>query len=84
MTAAVARTGPDEMVLGAPERLSPEQALALFLGAPEHPGGPQRAVRPGEVADLCLLSSPWTMARRRLSADLVRATIVGGDVLWEP
>jgi predicted amidohydrolase YtcJ len=83
MTAAVSRTGPDEKVLGAPERLSPELALGLFLGPPEHPGGPRRAVRPGQVADLCLLSSPWAEARRRLSADLVQATIVGGDVVWE-
>jgi predicted amidohydrolase YtcJ len=83
MTAAVSRTGPDEKVLGAPERLSPELALGLFLGPPEHPGGPRRAVRPGQVADLCLLSSPWAEVRRHLSADLVRATIVGGDVVWE-
>ena len=82
MRAAVSRTGPDEIVLGAPERLSPELALALFLGPPERPGGPRRAVRPGEVADLCLLSSPWAEARGRLSSDLVRATVVGGDVVW--
>ena len=83
MRAAVSRTGPDEMVLGAPERLSPEQALRLFLGSPEHPGGPVRTVRPGEVADLCLLDAPWAVARRRLGADLVRATVVGGDVVWQ-
>jgi predicted amidohydrolase YtcJ len=82
MTAAVSRTGPDQKVLGAPERLSPERALGLFLGPAERPGGPRRAVRTGEVADLCLLSSPWEEARRRLSADLVQATIVGGDVVW--
>jgi predicted amidohydrolase YtcJ len=70
------------MVLGAPERLSPERALGLFLGRPECPGGPRRAVRPGEVADLCLLRSPWAESRRSLSADLVRATIVGGEVVW--
>jgi hypothetical protein len=34
------------------------------------------------VADLCLLGSPWAEARRSLSAHLVRATIVGGDVVW--
>jgi predicted amidohydrolase YtcJ len=82
MRAAVSRTGPHEMVLGAPERLSPERALGLFLGRPECPGGPRRAVRPGEVADLCLLRSPWAESRRSLSADLVRATIVGGEVVW--
>jgi predicted amidohydrolase YtcJ len=83
MKAAVTRTGPDGVALGAAERLSPEQALRLFLGPPEHPGGPARAVRPGAVADLCLLNEPWAAARRRLDAELVRATIVGGDVAWE-
>jgi predicted amidohydrolase YtcJ len=83
MKAAVTRTGPNGVALGAAERLSPEQALRLFLGPPEHPGGPARAVRPGAVADLCLLHEPWAAARRRLDAELVRATIVGGDVAWE-
>jgi predicted amidohydrolase YtcJ len=82
MRAAVSRTGPDEIVVGAPERLSPELALSLFLGRPERPGGPRRALRPGEVADLCLLGAPWGEARGRLSSDLVRATIVGGEVVW--
>jgi predicted amidohydrolase YtcJ len=82
MSAAVSRAGPDGMVLGAPERLSPELALSLFLGPAEHPGGPRRTVRVGEVADLCVLSSAWAESRRSLSADLVRATIVGGDVVW--
>ncbi|HEY1634318.1 MAG TPA: amidohydrolase family protein [Acidimicrobiales bacterium] len=82
MSAAVSRAGPDGMVVGAPERLSPELALSLFLGPAEHPGGPRRTVRPGDVADLCLLGSPWAEARRSLSAHLVRATIVGGDVVW--
>ncbi|HWC39191.1 MAG TPA: amidohydrolase family protein, partial [Acidimicrobiales bacterium] len=83
MQAAVTRTGPDGSVLGPAERLSPEQALGLFLGPAEHPGGPARAVRPGAIADLCLLRAPWAAARRRLNADPVRATIVGGAVVWE-
>ena len=83
MRAAVSRTGPDEIVLGAVERLSPEQALRLFLGPAEQPGGPVRTVRSGGVADLCLLHAPWAAARRRLDASLVRATVVGGDVVWE-
>jgi predicted amidohydrolase YtcJ len=83
MAAAVSRTSPGKRVLGADERLSPEQALDLFLGPAERPGGPVRTVSPGETADLCLLHAPWSAARRRLDAELVRATIVGGDVVWQ-
>jgi predicted amidohydrolase YtcJ len=83
MAAAVSREGPDGIILGAAERLSPERALRLFLGPPERPGGSPRAVGPGAVANLCLLHAPWAVARRTLSADLVRATIVGGEVVWE-
>jgi predicted amidohydrolase YtcJ len=85
MAAAVSREGPDGVKVGPAERLSSEQALGLFLGPAEHPGGPVRCVRRGMVADLCLLASPWGAARRRLSAsaDLVLATIVGGEIVWE-
>jgi predicted amidohydrolase YtcJ len=83
MAAAVSRTSPDGKVLGAPERLSPELALRLFQGPAGRPGGPPRSVAPGQVADLCLLGAPWDVARRTLSAELVRATVVGGDLVWE-
>ena len=83
MAAAVSRASPGQKVLGADERLSPERALRLFLGPPERPGGPARAVRPGAAADLCLLHAPWAAARGRLDAELVRTTIVGGDIVWQ-
>jgi hypothetical protein len=38
--------------------MEPAAALDLFLGPPEHPGGPRRRVTPGATADLCLLDLP--------------------------
>lgn len=69
-------------VVGAGERLSPQQALALFLGSPADPGGPCRAVRAGVVADLCLLHVPLAEALHRPSADHVRLTLRAGRVVF--
>ncbi|HEX7034499.1 MAG TPA: amidohydrolase family protein [Pseudomonadales bacterium] len=82
MHAAVTRRTGSGAVLGEDERLTPEQALALFLGASEAPAAPRR-IEPGAIADLCLLDVPWAAARESLSAANVRATIVGGRVIWQ-
>ncbi len=73
-TAAGARLGPEE-------GLTPETALACWTGTATAPGGPPRRVAPGHPADLCLLHVPWLEARRRLTADYVAATVVGGAVV---
>ncbi len=78
MAAAVARRDATGTVLGPAERVSAEQALALFAGTADDPGGPARRVVPGEVADLCLLDRPWHRARCDLAAVAVRATLVRG------
>jgi predicted amidohydrolase YtcJ len=78
----VSRTAPGGSVVGAREGLTPEQALDLFRGPAERPGGPARTVGPGAPADLCLLAEPWAVARRRLAAPLVRATVVDGRLVW--
>ncbi len=80
MTAAVERRTESGRLLGGSERVSPEQALALFTGDLDHPGRPQ-PIRAGAAGDLCVLSVPWPEARRRLSSDLVRATVRGGHVI---
>ena len=80
MTAAVERRTENGRLLGGSERVSPEQALALFTGDLEHPGRPE-PLRAGAAGDLCVLSVPWREARRRLSSDLVRATVRGGHVI---
>jgi predicted amidohydrolase YtcJ len=84
MRAAVARTAPSGAVLGADERVTAEQALALFLGAPHRPGGPPRLVEVGAPGDLCLLRLPLAAALERLSADAVRTTICQGRVVTPP
>ena len=82
MRAATDRRTERGEVLGPEERLTPEQALALFTSSAEAPGDPPRSIRPGAEADLCLLACPWAEARTRLSNDLVVATLRGGEIIW--
>ena len=63
---------------GADEELSPEEALALFTGQADAPAVPRR-VRPGEMADLCLIDRSWEEARRDLADVRVRLTLIGGE-----
>jgi predicted amidohydrolase YtcJ len=53
-------------------------ALDLFAGEPQHPSR-VRKVAVGSVADLCLLHVPLKEALDLMSADVVRATFVGGQ-----
>jgi predicted amidohydrolase YtcJ len=82
ISAAVCRRTADGAVLGPEERITPERALALFLGDGPEPTRP-RAVGVGAPADLCLLTSPWREARERLTSDLVHATIAGGQLIYQ-
>lgn len=68
--------------IGLNERISPSDALQRYLGRPDDPGGPQRRVKVGEVADLCLLHEPLPEALRRPASALVHATIVGGRAVY--
>lgn len=81
MGAAVHRTTPSGAVLGPDEAVAPAQALALFLGSADAPGGPPRRVAVGQPADLCLLDRPLQDVLTRLTADDVVATIVAGKVV---
>jgi predicted amidohydrolase YtcJ len=81
--AAVERRTDEGRPLGAAERVTPEQALALYQSPLADPGGPPRRVEPGAPADVCVLSLPWADARRELSSEMVAATVVGGSVVWE-
>ena len=82
MQAAVDRKTASGAVLGDEERLSPERALALFLAPLDNPGGPTRHIRPGVVADLCLLDRPWAEMRRDLRACRVVLTLRKGAQIW--
>ncbi|MDJ0869201.1 MAG: amidohydrolase family protein [Myxococcota bacterium] len=82
MRAARERRTAAGAVLGDQEALAPEQALALFTGAPEAPGGAPRSLGVGAPADLCLLDRPWQAARRDLESRAVAATWIGGELSW--
>jgi len=82
MAAAVSRRSASGHLIGAGEALTPEQALALFLGAPSSPGGLARTVRAGMDADLCLIDRPWDRARLELGAVEVAMTMRSGRVVW--
>jgi predicted amidohydrolase YtcJ len=81
--AAVFRRTRAGAVIGEGERLSPERALALFLGPLCNPGGPSRRVARGEPADLCLLDRSWSSAREEPSSAHVRATWRAGRLVHE-
>jgi predicted amidohydrolase YtcJ len=81
MRAAVTRRCASGALLGEAERVSPERALALFTSTPSRPGGAPQRLRPGAVADLCLLDRPWSDARTALDASLVAATLVAGEFI---
>jgi predicted amidohydrolase YtcJ len=62
------------------ESLSRAQALALYTGPLESPGGPARMIHPGGPADLAILDRGWCEAARDLSAVRIRATLRCGEI----
>src|SRR3954471_7770094 len=80
--AAAGRRTETGVVLGADDRVSAQRGLELFLGDPLAPGEPPRQVRPGSVADLCVLRAPLDEVLADLSAALVAATVIGGRIVW--
>jgi predicted amidohydrolase YtcJ len=81
MQAAVERRTRGGAVLGPDERLSPEQALALFTTHWSAPGGRVRQVRVGEAADFCLLREPWAGVRGALDRVEVAVTVQDGVLI---
>ena len=77
--AAIERRAASGARVGADRGLEPAAALDLFLGPPEHPGGPRRRVTPGAAADLCLLDVPLRTALLEPHCGHVATTIVGGE-----
>ena len=78
MRAAVTRQTRSGVVLGADERVTPAEALAMFLGRSNKPAVP-RSVARGELGDLCVLALPPVGVLAELDSSLVRATVVGGE-----
>ena len=79
--AAVRRTAPSGAVVGAGERITPDQALDLLLAPGDRADGPPRRVVVGGVADLCLLDRSRTEALSSPAAVQVRATVIGGALV---
>lgn len=82
MRAAVTRQTASGQTVGRDEALTPEQALALFLGSLENPGQPRR-IKPGMRADLCLLKHPWSVCRTRLKSEDIQFVICEGAPIYE-
>jgi predicted amidohydrolase YtcJ len=82
MRAAVDRTTNNGNSIGANENLTPEQALALFTGCVDFPGGSTRKIDIGETADLCLLDCCWSVARTRLDCRNVLAAVKDGKLIY--
>jgi predicted amidohydrolase YtcJ len=80
--AATRRTASGEP-LGLGERITPADALARCLGGPDEPAGPPLRVEVGAVADLCLLRAPCAAALASPSVEAVRATLIGGRIVYE-
>jgi len=83
MRAAVHRRTAAGAALGLGERVSRSAALAMFLSAPEHPGGPPRRIRPGAPCDVVVLDCPLEPALADLDASHVYLTISAGQVTYE-
>ena len=82
MHAAVHRRTASGEVIGEQEKLTPEQAIAMFTSSVEMPGGASRRITPGQAADLCLLQQPWAEARDRISKDDVAMTVMAGTITY--
>lgn len=82
MRAAVSRNTASGQPLGHAEALSPEAALALFLGSLQTPGT-VRQIKIGMPADLCLLKYPWTITRTRLIKEDVQRVLKNGRPIFQ-
>jgi predicted amidohydrolase YtcJ len=79
MRAARDRLSPSGAMLSGDERVDAATALNLFLGQTYSPDYPRKLV-PGAPADLCLMSAAPDVVLAELSADLVAATVISGQV----
>jgi predicted amidohydrolase YtcJ len=82
MKSAMTRRTSEGQAIGEDEALTPEQAVALYLADPDDLSR-QRTVKIGARADLCLLHQPWREARKTLQSGLIRATYIGGNLVYQ-
>ena len=80
---AVDRRTRSGRTLGEAERVTPAEALGMYLGASAAPGGDVRRVAAGAAADLCLLDAPLREVLEAPDAQRVRGTLLGGGLTYE-
>jgi predicted amidohydrolase YtcJ len=82
MRAAVHRTTAAGAVLGADECVSAREALAMFFGTSGQPTD-MRTIAPGQPGDVCVLAAPPAEVLGQLDSEMVVATVVAGEVVFE-
>ncbi|WKD49030.1 amidohydrolase family protein [Microbulbifer spongiae] len=83
MNSAVRRQSRSGLVMGSQDRLTPEQALDLFISCAQFPGRRYRQIEIGEQADLCLLDAPWQIVRNDLNSRHCRLTVSNGQIIYQ-
>lgn len=81
MQAAIDRRTVCDNVIGAGECLQASEALELFGGTLEQPGGSLGAPKVGDPADLCLLDRPWSQVQRAPGEVEVMLTVCNGSIV---
>ncbi|MFN2459204.1 MAG: amidohydrolase [Candidatus Velthaea sp.] len=86
LQSCVTRTGFDGTPLGRSQRISPEEALALYTVNAAYASGEdgiKGRLAPGYLADFVVLDDdPLTVEPSRIGAIRVRATYCGGNLVW--
>lgn len=82
MLAATERRSHSGHVMGIAERLTPMQALALYLGDSLDPGRKLREIAVGQPADLCLLDTGWPLMLANLSSEHVYRVWRAGKLIF--
>ncbi len=69
--------------IGNDECLRPTEAMALFGGTLESPGGSLTFPEAGDRADLCLLDRPWQQVERAPGKVRVNLTVCNGSIIHQ-
>jgi predicted amidohydrolase YtcJ len=81
MAAAIHRQIKSGRVIGTAEKLTPREALDLFLGCPNDPSTPRNAFKIGAPADFCLINRSFDELLEHPEASAVAATIIAGELI---